>query len=183
MTTLTFTDAVIPDSADESYTEPTVSTDPTCVVCGVAMPGAHHRRKYCDEHQPTRGRSPKSAAGRPSKDDVLQRDLAQLLSMVGAGVSLVERFDGMVVLDRADKTAESLVTAAKTNPSLRKALEQLTTASAWSAVALAVVGMATPILAHHNLVPLSEQQAAALFLSPDAFRNLYPQEFTSPGVA
>ena len=177
-----FTDAVIPESAGGA------SDVPTCVVCGVAMPGAHGNARYCDQHRPGTARTTgnasgsKGKSGRPSKDDQLTRDLAQLLTMVGAGVSLVESYDGMVILDRATPTATALVEASKTSPAVRKALEQLVTASAWSAVGMAIVGMVAPILAHHGVLPMNPEQVAATFLTPETVAVLHPPVSRTMGV-
>lgn len=166
-----FSDAEMPPSAKDNSDTPKVVR---CRECGDVIPGAKDgRTRYCDKHKRTKGDSAPTTARRGRKSEQLTRDLAQILAMVGAGVAMVERYDGLVILDRAEPTATALVSASETNPALRKVLEQLVTASSWSAVAMALVSLVGPILAHHRVLPLDERAVAEMFLSTQTVTNLY----------
>lgn len=174
-----FADTVIPDSATGNVDDDTTVGN-ICPTCGKHTGISDLRTKYHPECRPSRntGTTPRSARGQ-SKDDRLKADLLALLTVIGTGVTMVDRFDGMVVLDRADKTADALVVAAQQSPQVRKALEQLTTVSAWGSVVAALSGMLIPIAAHHHLAPISEDAAAQMFLSPgtaSALRAMYAPE-------
>ena len=138
-----------------------------CVECGKALVWKGNGRKplYCDEHRPRSGKKPAVTSGRESKDDRLRKELASTFTLIGGGVMMVNQYDGYVVIDRADATADALMAAAANNPKLKKMLEQMLEVSMWAALATAVAGIAAPIAANHGLLPLPSELMEKQFLT------------------
>ncbi len=172
MSELTFSavDEIAPESADAPQDAPAIDT---CIICGTSLvyagSGAHP--KYCADHKPRGGKAPKSQPGsaspKLSKNERLRKELTGTLALVGTGLMMVEPYDGLVILDRAEATADALMDVAEHNPRVRKALEQLLDVSVYGTLGLAVAGMVLPIAAHHGMLPLPEQAMERQFLSDD----------------
>lgn len=95
------------------------------------------------------GKSKGKSGGRKS----LQKPLEELLALVGTGVSMLDPFDGAVILDRSEKLARALDVVAKENPSVDRALRMLVEGSGWGAVGAAVASIVVPIGWRHGIVP------------------------------
>jgi hypothetical protein len=105
------------------------------------------------------------------------------LTLVGTGVFMVERFDGLVILDRSEATATALVAVAQENKQVRKVLESLVAVTVYGALVTAVASIAVPIAAHHGVVPIPELTAATLLrLSPDTIAQLATLGESASGV-
>lgn len=101
-----------------------------------------------------------SASNAPRESAALKRDLAiireSLLALVGGlglSVSLVEPFDGKIILERGPHLVDALVALARQQQRVREALLAFVTASAYADVAMASLAILLPILAHHRLLP------------------------------
>lgn len=109
---------------------------------------------------PVSGQTPTGPArvGRPKNSEKLTQQLTEQIGLLGMALMLAPswegaEYDGSIVLAGADDLARALVSVAESNASVRKILEALVNASAWGAVATAVVAVALPIAANHGLVP------------------------------
>ena len=178
--TITFvappTDEIRPESADdpEPGSGPSGAID-TCVVCGKDLvykgKGAHP--KYCADHKPNGSKSSgATTSGRSTKRDRLKRELTGTLALMGTGLMMVEPYDGLVVLDRAEATVDALMEVAEHNPRVMKALEQMVEVTVWGALGTALAGILLPITAHHGLLPVDEKTIERQFLSPETVSRL-----------
>lgn len=168
-------DEIRPESADAPDDAPeSVAGDDTCIVCGkpLSYSGRGRRPKYCDEHRPSRGGATKAAtAGRSTKHDRMKRELTGTLALIGTGLMMVEPYDGIVVLDRAEATVDALMDVAAHNPRVMKALEQMIDVTVWGALGTALAGIIVPITAHHGVLPIDVRQVERQFLSEDAIKR------------
>lgn len=123
------------------------------------VPPAKSRRRTAGDKQPAK-------TGRPSKDDVLQKQIADFVAVAfGMGSAVMAGADGVgapgsvsadfaIVANQAQPLAAALVKVSKTNPAVRKALEMAVSTGAYSELATVVLaGIALPIMANHQLLP------------------------------
>jgi len=106
---------------------------------------------------------PKRHRGRPKgstnkkKRESSSKELADALtntfSMTGAVVSMLDRYDGAVILTQAEPAGKALAEAAAQNKSIYNVLSKLMATSAWAAVAAAIMPMGLAIAANHNMAP------------------------------
>lgn len=113
----------------------------------------------------------------------LQRDLEQLLGVLGSGLSMLDPFDGTVVLENAPQLARALDDAAKENEALWRTLAMLTSGSGGAAgIALALVPIVLPIAKHHGLLPDTPAVTdLADGMTPDSARVVAETMRTGPG--
>lgn len=164
---------------------PRSDNDLTCQVCGkpLTYAGRGRRPRFCADHRPGASRGERIPTSRVNKDEKLRDDLAGVLTLVGTGVFMVERFDGLVILDRSEATATALVAVAQENKQVRKVLESLVAVTVYGALVTAVASIAVPIAAHHGVVPIPELTAATLLrLSPDTIAQLATLGESASGV-
>lgn len=97
-------------------------------------------------------KKPKSSKprGRPI---ALETELEEFFTQLGAGVMMVDQFDGLVVINQAGENARALSKLANKNARVKKALEALVSISSMGAVVGVVGGTAVPILMHHGIIP------------------------------
>lgn len=149
----TLTDTLT-DERPETTPDP-VETDTPDTGEGVPDRDASARRRNpsaTSNGTTKRDRKPRKSGGNKS----LQRDLEQLLGAVGAAVSMLEPFDGAVVLANAGSVARRLDDLAKENPAIHRTLSLLTSGSGGTmGVVFALLPVVLPILHHHNLIPSS----------------------------
>jgi hypothetical protein len=125
------------------------------------VPPAKSRRRAAGDKAPGAGKT-----GRPSKDDVLQKQIADFVAVAfGMGSAVTAGTDGVgapgsvsadfaIVANQAQPLAAALVKVSKTNPAVRKALEMAVSTGAYSELATVVLaGIALPIMANHQLLP------------------------------
>lgn len=100
--------------------------------------------------------------------------LRDALDATWGGIGTVLMFAGdsycaEAVMDRGPKVTEALLELARQNDRVRRVLETFATGSAWSGVAMAGLGVAVPIAAHHGLVPeeLARMMGAPPIEEPD----------------
>lgn len=98
----------------------------------------------------TRERSTRSIPSvKPMPKGGLKPALAQMYAGVGMAVMPFDPACGRVVLENAERCAESLDELAKTNPAVRNLLISLVTTSAWGAVIMAHAPILMAIAMHH----------------------------------
>jgi hypothetical protein len=172
MTELTFKDAdipsdeIVPESAKD--TEPEPPGELACLTCGKTLTYAGRGRKpmYCDEHRAGGNRKGSPAVNiRASKSDKMRRELLSMFGMIGLGLTAIEPYDGMVVMDRAEPTVDALMAVAAENERVRKVLESMIEVGVWAALGTAVAGIALPIAAHHGVLPIPTEAVNRQFLS------------------
>lgn len=129
--------------------------------------------EYEAAEKPKRGRPPKPK---------LDKQLTELFTLIGVGVTAVNEYDGRIIIKRSPKLAQSLNELAKENDAVREALESLLTVSVWSGVIAAAASIAVPIAANHKLMP---HQAAVIMQAPDpiAFKRAKEQERAEANLA
>ncbi len=89
-------------------------------------------------------------AEKPAKTDAqLTEALVQLYTFAGMAVSPFDQVCGTAVVNSAQPCAESLVTLAKENENVRKALIALTQTSAWGGVIAAHLPLIMAVAGHH----------------------------------
>ena len=193
---MAFTNLDTPDDTDTDITPDSATATPSferidvpehaCEVCGkdVQYAGRGRVPKRCPEHKRMAGTKPVSARG-GGWEARLERELTAVLGTVGTGLMFVDSFDGFVVLDRAEPTAQALVAAARQSPAVRKALEQMVAVSVFGTVVTALASVAVPIAAHHNLLPMDEYAVASHFVSAPTMALIMqakPQPTATTGV-
>lgn len=87
--------------------------------------------------------------GRPSAASKREQSVTGILTGVGIGVMAFDEFDGTTIIEGAPDLGKALANVAERNPKVAKALDSLTETSAWAEVAVAVAGIALPIVRHH----------------------------------
>jgi hypothetical protein len=91
----------------------------------------------------------------------LRQPLTELLTTAGLGLSMVNAFDGALLVTKAEDTARQLDDLAKQNDAVYRVLSQLVTASAWGSVATVLASIAVPIAINHGAVPPNPTLVAA----------------------
>lgn len=95
-------------------------------------------------------KAPRSATARNTK---LDKELTEMFMLIGMLVSTVNQYDGMVILQNADTTAQAWAQLARTDKRIASMLDKLISTTAYSGVILATIRMAVPILANHGVIP------------------------------
>lgn len=90
--------------------------------------------------------------GRPPKAK-LKDSLQAQFTIIGMSVYAFNHYDGERIMENSQALAESLGKLADENPRVRKVLEKMLMAGAWSEVGMAVAPMLLPILANHRVLP------------------------------
>lgn len=95
----------------------------------------------------------KRASGGPTIPQI-REGLEGLTAMVGTGWVLAgNEYCGTAVLERGPAVTDSLLELAKTNPRVKRSLQNLTRSSAWGGVIIAASSLAVPILAYYGVIP------------------------------
>lgn len=115
---------------------------------------------------------PRTTAGTRSGKTVRERRrerVINLLTNVGAGVFAFDQFDGYCVLARVEDAANALADLAEENKHVAKAIDNMTLAGGYVAVAGVIVAMLAPILARHGVLPTRVGgPVIAMFAPPQA---------------
>lgn len=99
-------------------------------------------------------KKPPKRTGKPrGRPIALETELEEFFTQLGAGVMMVDQFDGLVVINQAGENAKALAKLANKNARVKKALEALVSISSMGAVVGVVGGTAVPILMHHGIIP------------------------------
>jgi hypothetical protein len=129
----------------------------TCRNCGRALEysGVGRKPTVCKRGEGCKESEPKMRARGSVAADVekIREGFIEIYTVVGAGVSFVDQFDGMVIGTNAVRLADSWAKLAETDPKVRKALMRMMTGTSWGAVIVAHAMVAVPIMQHHNMIP------------------------------
>jgi hypothetical protein len=103
---------------------------------------------------PPQAEEPKPKAKRPrGRPIALESELEEFFTQLGAGVMILNQFDGLVIIQQANENASALARLANKNAKVKKALEALTNVSSMGAVVGVIGGTAVPILMNHGVLP------------------------------
>lgn len=100
-----------------------------------------------------RSSTPRRVGGVKNAHDKRVDRVESLLTKVGAGVYVMDRFDGLCIIDRANEAAIALADLADENKQVAKMLDNLTVAGGYAAVFAVIASMIVPILARHGVLP------------------------------
>lgn len=107
---------------------------------------------------PKKARGPRKGStgrppGRPRNTPKLADRLEGTIGGVGIAVATFDPFDGRAIIAGAPELATALDAWAAESPAVRRTIENFLSASAVSAVLIALAKIGLPIAAHHNLLP------------------------------
>lgn len=126
---------------------------------GPGRPRGSRTRKPAADKAPD---TTKAKAGRKSADDILTKQLVEMIALgfgVGSAVAGGDEpgtigKDLAIVAGQAEPLAAALVKVSKTNSTVRKTLEMAVTTGAYSELlTIVLAGIAMPIMANHGLLP------------------------------
>lgn len=96
---------------------------------------------------------PKRGPGGKTVRDKRKEKVENLLNQIGAGVYAADKFDGFCILARVEEAANAIADLAEQNKGVAKAIDNLTLAGGYVAVAGVIVAMVAPIMARHGIIP------------------------------
>lgn len=85
--------------------------------------------------------------------DEIRTALGSLFTIIGTALSFYNRVDGLIFVEKSPDVIEALIGIARTNDKVREMLLQFATVSGYGALASAILMMAIPIAANHDLLP------------------------------
>jgi hypothetical protein len=91
--------------------------------------------------------------GRQSANSKRKEKLLTLFGTIGSGVLMFEQFDGMTILQGSEQLAQATADLADQVPAVAKAIDAMSVGGAYGAFILALMSIALPIAAHHNVIP------------------------------
>lgn len=160
--TVNYEPADVPPDSDDVADGIVVDGKP-CSSCATFVPLSKGGRQFdkclaCRRDARLNGGSTtstvKAPAGRSANWEApLQRGLADMGQGFGMLVTMANQVDGQAIMAGSPRLAESLIAPARANPKVRHRLESIVEGGAWGAVAMAVLAIAMPILANHNMLP------------------------------
>ena len=122
------------------------------------------RKRSSPTAKATKATTARRVAEPPSKPGTFVEPLETIYSMVGVGVSMIDKPDhecGPVIAENAHDIAVKWDELAQKNPDVRRALRKLTQGSAWAGVIGAHVPVALAIIAVHAPGALPSQRKPA----------------------
>lgn len=133
---------------------PGICAKPGCVN-GITKPARGRAPKYCDEHKGQRGNSSKSESTGKSWARAVEVEslLTSYVDGIGLAVSFLDEFDGKVIRTKAPAVVHELVELAKSDKTLQKYLLWMATPGRYAPLTMAVMSVAIPIMANHDLLP------------------------------
>ena len=102
---------------------------------------------------PRAATAPRKVGGVKNAHDKRVDRVESLLTKVGAGIYVMDRFDGYCILDRANEAAVALADLADENKAVAKMLDNLTVAGGYAAVFAVMASILVPIAARHGMIP------------------------------
>jgi len=121
-------------------------------------PPKRARRKRADAGKPRGSRARTVTASTAT----IRKRLAEVFSMVGGVVSLLDAHDGRVILANAEPLADGWAKVAERHPRMRQALEGFEAGGVYGAAIVSTVMVVVPIMAHHRMIPPNLLGAAAM---------------------
>ena len=97
--------------------------------------------------------TPSGSRGGKTVREKRREKVQTLLNQIGAGVFAADQFDGFCILARVDEAANALADLAEQNKGVAKAIDNMTLAGGYVAVAGVIAAMVLPILARHQIIP------------------------------
>jgi hypothetical protein len=120
----------------------------------VTKPARGRTPKFCENHKNQGNGSRSSTSGKSWTRAVeIETLLTQYVIGVGTGIRLLNAADGLVIVEGGPAIIHELVELAKTDTKIRKYLEWLAAPGKYAPITLALMGVALPIMANHNLLP------------------------------
>lgn len=139
---------------------PSSSGELVCTVCGKEIyrePGTRGRKPTMHDECKPEGKKRGDTKPRDRKTidplDAAKDGIIEFGMFVGTAVAFVDKFDGLAIIAGTEDVANSLVSWARVNPKLRKALEKGGKGVGPMKFAVAVGSIGVPIAAHHELIP------------------------------
>jgi hypothetical protein len=111
--------------------------------------------KKLEEKKP-RGRpkgSVSKTASPTGKKINIEKEVTDMLTMIGTGVGAFNETDGIAIISGAPRFAKAVSKKADQDPKVKAALERMLTGTGWGEVIFAAGMMLFPIAVNHNLVP------------------------------
>lgn len=152
----------------ESDTLPGDDKRPHCQVCGTLLEygGRGRKPKFCEEHKPQshkagEGKTRRTGTGKADREaaELATAYLVQL-KKAAAYVSMVDPYDGFVIMAASETNAQLFQGVLANNEKLRQYLSATQGSGGVVAYALStLVTIALPILAHHKLIPAEIKRA------------------------
>src|SRR6266511_48774 len=85
--------------------------------------------------------------------DEIRTALGSLFTIIGTALGFYNRADGLIFIEKSPDVIDALIGISRTNDKVREMLLQFATVSGYGALVSAVVMMAIPIAANHDLLP------------------------------
>ena len=157
-----------PRTATMTEEDLNLSTDTiTMETEGPARPSDNGKpEEWDDEPAPrtTRGRSASSTKGyqarkrgpvpRADQITVIRDELAEALGTIGGTLMLIRPLTGLVIVNRAEVVANSLASAAQSNPRLLKVLKGITSINAYGALVIVAGNVVVAAGVESGAIPL-----------------------------
>lgn len=103
------------------------------------------------DSKPAEKKKSHHAAGGTS-DAALTTSVIALYGLVGTGLAFVNQYDGLVVLDRSETMAQSLIAACKPYPQAMRVLRLLAKGNVWTVLLMAHLPPIVAIAANHGIL-------------------------------
>lgn len=124
-----------------------------CDICGQQAKNARGLKMHKSRSHGSGDKIPSSMRKQTKSSAELNRDLEAILGALGTGVGILNEADGVAILEGTPKLALALTHLAEKNPKVRAFLTNMSTGFVYSELLVAVVAIAIPIMANHNLLP------------------------------
>lgn len=151
-----------------------LSFEETEPVSGFTAPDSKagkEKRKWWQSKPKDTRKERKVPSVKPMPRGGLKPALSQMYAGIGMAVMPFDPSCARVIIENADKCAESLDELAKTNPAVRRMLISLVTTSAWGSVIMAHAPIVMAIMMHH--VPaLRDRQEKMVGEFAEMFANM-----------
>jgi len=143
---------VLPDNSGDS--KPLMCAEPGCTN-GITKPVRGRVPKFCEEHKGGRRNSSKSDTSGKSWTRAVEVEnlLKSYVIGIGTATKFVNKVDGDIICAKAPDVVHELVELAKSDKNLQKYLLWLATPGRYAPLTMAVMGVAIPIMANHDLIP------------------------------
>ena len=109
--------------------------------------------------------------GTKNAHDKRKDRVESLFAKIGAGIYVMDRFDGLCIIDRAEEAAVALADLADENKAVAKVLDNLTLAGGYAAVFAVLISMVLPIAARHGMIPNQFSAPAIEMLAPESAKE------------
>lgn len=132
-----------------------ITSEFKCENCGreLEYSGRGRKPKHCKRGEGCNADSaPIRGVGR-NEIERIRNGMRDLYVMIGTGAGMLNQMDGFIIVQNADKLADSWAALAAQDAKARKALSKFLTGTSWSSVIAAHAVVAVPILQNHGVIP------------------------------